>query len=87
MAAYVNKAPHPNAAKVFLNWFHTKEGQTVYGRISLAESARLDVPNDYLDPAARRKPNVKYFISEDEDFMLKFSELMKSARQIFAVGK
>ncbi len=87
LAAYVNKAPHPNAAKVFLNWFHTKEGQTVYGRISLAESARLDVPNDYLDPAARRKPNVKYFISEDEDFMLKFSELMKSARQIFAVGK
>ncbi len=87
LAAYINKAPHPNAAKVFLNWFHSKEGQTIYGRSSLTESARLDVPNDYLDPSVRRKPNVKYFISEDEDFIMKFNDLMKLAGQIFSIGK
>ena len=87
LAAYINKAPHPNAAKVFLNWFHGREGQAVYGKVSLTESARLDVSNEYLDPSVRRQPNVKYFISEDEDFLMKFGDLMKVAGQIFAVGK
>ncbi|MBI4332701.1 MAG: hypothetical protein HY673_15635 [Chloroflexi bacterium] len=56
-------------------------------RISLTESGRLDVPVDHLDPLVRRNPNVKYFISEDEDFILKFNDLMKLAGQIFSVGK
>ena len=25
----MNKAPHPNAAKVFINWFLSREGQAV----------------------------------------------------------
>ncbi len=87
LVMYVNKAPNPNAAKIFINWFHTKEGQSIYGRISRTESARLDVSNDYLEPAERRKPNVKYFISEEEDFIMKLDNLMKLAGQIFSVKK
>ena len=28
--ALFNKAPHPNAAKVYINWLLSKEGQTVF---------------------------------------------------------
>ena len=37
--------PHPNASRVFLNWFLSPEGQTVYGRAAKVASVRKDVPN------------------------------------------
>lgn len=40
----MNKAPHPNAAKLFLNWFFTKEGQISYTQSSTQNSRRKDVP-------------------------------------------
>jgi len=41
----IKEAPHPNAAKVFINWFMSPQGQTVYGKIASAASARKDVPS------------------------------------------
>lgn len=38
-----NKAPHPNAARLFVNWFLSKEGQTIFGKALPANSARTDV--------------------------------------------
>ena len=38
-----NKAPHPNAAKLFINWFLTKEGQPVFSKELPTNSARNDV--------------------------------------------
>jgi len=43
-----NKAPHPNAGKLFANWLLTKEGQTVWSKSLNINSARLDVP--VIDP-------------------------------------
>jgi iron(III) transport system substrate-binding protein len=43
-----NKAPHPNAGKLFANWILTKEGQTVWSKSLNINSARLDVP--LIDP-------------------------------------
>ena len=84
LIAAFSKAPHPNAAKVFINWFLSKEGQTLYSRTARAESARLDVPNDHLNKADRRDPKVKYFISEDESFLKKKREYEKKwAKEIF----
>jgi iron(III) transport system substrate-binding protein len=40
----MNKAPHPNAANVFLNWFLSKEGQTVHSQDVGYNSRRTDVP-------------------------------------------
>ena len=37
--SYMNQAPHPNAAKVFLNWFLSRKGQ-----IALAEARRCRRP-------------------------------------------
>jgi iron(III) transport system substrate-binding protein len=43
----VNKAPHPNAAKVYINWFLSKEGQETWTTITTDNSRRLDVaPKD-----------------------------------------
>jgi iron(III) transport system substrate-binding protein len=39
-----NRAPHPNAAKVFINWLLSKEGQTVFAQAQGYVSARDDVP-------------------------------------------
>ncbi|MEK7216755.1 MAG: ABC transporter substrate-binding protein [Chloroflexota bacterium] len=39
-----NKAPHPNAAKVFINWLLSKAGQTAWSTNTRVNSARADVP-------------------------------------------
>ncbi len=50
--ALFNRAPHPNAAKVYINWLLSKEGQTLFARANGYVSARLDVPTDHV-PAWR----------------------------------
>ena len=40
----VNRAPNPNAAKVFVNWLMTKEGQLIYAKETGFNSARKDIP-------------------------------------------
>lgn len=61
----VNRAPHPNAAKVFINWFLSAEGQLTLQR-SLArtgdapDSLRIDIPKDDVPPIDRRAEGVKY---------------------------
>lgn len=79
----INKAPHPNAARLFINWLLTKEGQTVFSRAILNPSARLDVPTDFVDPEKMRVQGVKYYNSENEEFLLAGPERMKVARDIF----
>ncbi len=79
----INKAPHPNAAKVFINWLLSKEGQTLYSRTNLTQSSRVDIPTEHLDPFGVRDPKKKYFNSENEDFLLRQPEFSKNAKQIF----
>ncbi len=64
MISLMNKAPHPNAAKVLINWFLSREGQMVVqtdqpnypGRNSLRE----DIPKDHLPAWTQRHKGVKY---------------------------
>lgn len=83
LVSYLNKAAHPNASKVFINWFLSKEGQTYYSRSILAQSARVDVPTDHLDKDDIRDPNVKYFVSEEEGFLNKIREYQEKSKVIF----
>ena len=48
--ALFNRAPHPNAARIYINWLLSKEGQTAFARASGYVSSRLDVPNDHAEP-------------------------------------
>ncbi len=44
----IKNAPHPNAAKVFINWFLGKEGQEIFTRAMGEATRRLDVETKWL---------------------------------------
>jgi iron(III) transport system substrate-binding protein len=63
--ALVNRAPHPNAAKVFINWLLSRRGQiALQKRTSTAESPadslRIDIPKDDVPYLNRRLDGLKY---------------------------
>ena len=60
--ALINKAPHPNAAKVGLNWLLSREGQMAYQRLFTQgndgpDSMRIDIPKDKVPRGNRRPEN------------------------------
>jgi iron(III) transport system substrate-binding protein len=65
----INRAPHPNAAKVYLNWLLSKDGQTEWSRGSGYPSRRLDVPRDHLDPLKLPKEGVSYQKQYKEEYV------------------
>ncbi len=79
----VNKAAHPNAAKLFVNWFLGREAQTLYSKSNLLPSSRLDVPTDSSDPINIRQPGMKYFNRNSEDFISGDLDRQNIAREIF----
>jgi iron(III) transport system substrate-binding protein len=59
--ALVNKAPHPQAAKVFLNWLLSREGQLKWQEKTDNNSLRLDIPKNMLsDPTSVPLPQGRY---------------------------
>jgi ABC-type Fe3+ transport system substrate-binding protein len=44
----IKGAPHPNATKVFVNWFLGQEGQETYSRAMGQATRRLDVDTQWL---------------------------------------
>jgi iron(III) transport system substrate-binding protein len=55
----INRAPHPSAAKVFVNWVLSREGQTAYVKASQINGRRLDVSEG--PPETQPKKGVVYF--------------------------
>ena len=82
--AYFDKAPHPNAAKVFVNWLLSKEGLTAWSRTTQWMTARKDVPTDFLPPKSIRDPNLQYVDLCNEEMKLKVAASMKLAKEIYA---
>lgn len=65
---HINRAPHPQAARVFVNWLLTREGQTLVSRLNMVHSARIDVPTDHLLPEDIRQEGVKYYDPMNEHY-------------------
>jgi len=70
----VKGGPNPNAAKVFINWFLSRKGQTalqkypdLYGE-EAPNSRRTDIPKDILPPLSRLVPGKKYFDVSDPKY-------------------
>jgi iron(III) transport system substrate-binding protein len=59
--AVLDKAPHPNAAKVFLNWVLSRDGQIEWQKISHKNSLRTYIPKDGIAPEIIPQPGVTYF--------------------------
>ncbi|HWP59975.1 MAG TPA: extracellular solute-binding protein [Candidatus Acidoferrales bacterium] len=72
--ALMNNAPHPNAAKVFTNWFLSREGQIYFQEVmntplDQVQSMRADIPVDPIPPEYRRREGVRYVPVYNPDTM------------------
>jgi iron(III) transport system substrate-binding protein len=60
-------APHPHAAQIFLNWFLSREGQSLFQEQSVksgqrnANSRRTDIPKDVIAPEYRLKDDAVFW--------------------------
>ena len=83
-----NKRPHPNAAKLFVNWFLSKEGQTVMHTKSERtpdQTFRMDViERGKVNKRDMRKPGVEYLTPEhDPEVQNNRVQVMKRAEDIY----
>jgi iron(III) transport system substrate-binding protein len=67
--ALMNQAPHPNAARVFINWLLSREGQASFQRIMnspdlTVESMRIDISKEPVPAPQRRVVGTKYIIMD-----------------------
>lgn len=68
--AWADKSPHPNAAKVFINWLLSREGQAAVQRDGgVSDSLRLDISKNDVRPMARRKEGAKYMVTWKEEWI------------------
>ncbi|MBI4330096.1 MAG: extracellular solute-binding protein [Chloroflexi bacterium] len=81
--AQLKGSPHPNAAKIFINFLLSKEGQTLQTRTTGFQSMRVDVPTDHLDPTTVLQPGMKYYSTIEKGFREKETELQKEVTRIF----
>lgn len=66
--ALMANAPHPNAAKVFINWLLSRDGQVTWQREVKQNSLRIDIPKDGLQAHNVPKPGVKYVNVATEEY-------------------
>ncbi|MGH7773720.1 MAG: extracellular solute-binding protein [Candidatus Binatia bacterium] len=73
--ALVNRHPHPNAAKVFINWYLSREGQISFRMANQTiedegvTSLREDLPLDIVPELARRRRDIDYLEISRHDWM------------------
>jgi ABC-type Fe3+ transport system substrate-binding protein len=69
----LKNAPHPNAAKVYINWLLSPKTQTMLSQATLYNSRRLDVP--LADPTAVIDPGrLDQYIYHQSEQLLPFHE-------------
>src|SRR5215831_4829375 len=71
--ALMNRHPHPNSARVFINWFLSLEGQIAFRQANTDElrvgSLREDLPQELLPPLAKRRKDKEYLWINRPDWM------------------
>ena len=60
--ALLTGAPNLNAAKVYINWLLSREGQTEVTRITENPSGRVDVSQELVPDLLRRRGQTQYFM-------------------------
>jgi ABC-type Fe3+ transport system substrate-binding protein len=82
-------APHPNATKVYLNWFLSRDGQLIWQKLTGRNSFRSDIPKDMIRYKEEQVPKEggKYLLSslpqyEDVEPLRKLvDEVLAKAKQ------
>ena len=62
----VDSGPNPNAAKLFANWFLSREGQDLFQKTNGDNSLREDISKDDVDVENLRLEGVPYVFSDRE---------------------
>jgi iron(III) transport system substrate-binding protein len=69
LISLVNKAPHPNAAKLFINWLAGRSGQEAFAKGATSVSLRTDVPREGVPAWAYPQKGGKYLDTYDYKFV------------------
>ena len=85
----MNSQPHPNGARVFINWYLSREGQIAFRQANNTQeddtttSMREDLPLSVVPEAARRRKDVDYLEISRHDWMewKPVGDLIAAARQ------
>ena len=85
----MNSQPHPNAARVFINWYLSRDGQIAFRNANntiedeTTTSLREDLPLSVVPEAARRRKDVDYIDISRHDWMewKPVGDLINAARQ------
>ena len=72
--AMVDHAPHPNAARLYVNWYLSKAGQLAWQRQAGDNSYRIDIPKDMVNPLYVPKAGGKYVNVGDEAITAEMSQ-------------
>jgi iron(III) transport system substrate-binding protein len=75
---FFNRAPHPSAAKVYVNWLLSRAGQVDWIRTE-TNSRRVDVP--VFDPAGAMKPGQTYRNTQAEDMIAQRQRIEQLAKE------
>lgn len=76
-------APNPNAAKLFINWLLSKEGQTVWAELALQEnSRRADIPPLIPDAYPTDEETNTLIFFDSEDWNVQAQEVQQMATAI-----
>ena len=74
-AALLASAPNTSAAKVFLNWILTREGQMAFQKLTKENSFRVDIPKEgIVEPAFVLDPKRDYIFTGLEEYKNKINE-------------
>jgi iron(III) transport system substrate-binding protein len=88
LATLVNGAPHPNAARLFINWVAMRDGNEAWNRAMTWASVRTDTDNSWVPEYSTPRPGVRYFDTYEWDFTLntRSPEQMDRLKQITGLG-
>lgn len=83
--ALMNRAPHPNAARVLINWIASKEGLELYARTQGRSTTRNDIDESFVPAEEIPAPGLSYVDNADwewnttgrEEFARRMRELLK----------
>jgi ABC-type Fe3+ transport system substrate-binding protein len=85
LLALANKAPNPNAARVFINWMAGKEAVEIYARNFGSVPLRTDIDESFLNPDSIPKPGVDYIDDTDPEWLTTGRvETAKKVREVLA---
>lgn len=78
-----NRARHPNAAKVFINWFLSRKGQLALQKVmaqaedNVPDSLRIDIPKDMVPMNNRRTKGIDYLELDSRPEWIEMGSILK----------